>query len=111
MDTIKFSWEAVKQQGMVEYLKRLGYAPIKTHGNNYWYLSPFRSEKEASFKIDVKQNCWYDFGEGIGGNLIDFLLKFYNCSVKELYHRINSEKICSCPQQSTTINYDEHSSS
>jgi DNA primase len=90
MDTNKFSWEAVKQQDMVEYLTNLGQVPVRINRNDYWYLSPFRKEKEASFKIDRQQNCWYDFGEGVGGNPVDFLLKLYNCSIKELYHKLNS---------------------
>jgi hypothetical protein len=27
-----------------------GYEPHKIKGNNYWYLSPLREEKEASLK-------------------------------------------------------------
>jgi len=30
----------------------------------YWYLSPLREEKEASFKVNRKKNVWYDHGIG-----------------------------------------------
>lgn len=59
---------------MVGYLSGRGYQPQKISGVNYWYLSPFRDENTASFKVNRKLNCWYDFGEGRGGDLLDFIL-------------------------------------
>ena len=35
-----------------------------------WYKSPFRTEKEASFKVDLHKEVWYDFGLGKGGDII-----------------------------------------
>ena len=43
---------------LVEYLFSLGFTPTKIRGNNYWYTSPLRDEKEASFKIDRNKNVW-----------------------------------------------------
>lgn len=63
-----------KEIDMVDYLTGKGYQPVKISGINYWYLSPLRNEKEASFKINRKLNRWYDFGEGKGGNLVDLIL-------------------------------------
>ena len=57
---------------MVDYLEKLGYMPQKIRGNDYWYLSPFRQEKEPSFKVNRKLNAWYDHGTGRGGNIVDF---------------------------------------
>ncbi len=54
---------------MVEYLQKLGYQPQKIRNNDYWYLSPLRDEKTASFKVNRKLNAWYDFGLGQGGNI------------------------------------------
>jgi hypothetical protein len=66
---------------MVEYLSRLGFEPTEIKSNNYWYLSPLRSEKTPSFKVNRKMNRWYDWGEGKGGNLVDFGVAFYKCDV------------------------------
>lgn len=42
------------------------------------FLSPFRSETEPSFKINLERNIWYDFGLGTGGNVIDFAMQHFN---------------------------------
>lgn len=69
MNSQYFSPALARQIDMVEYLKALGYWPQKTRNNDYWYLSPMREAKEASFKVDRKLNAWYDHGFGKGGNL------------------------------------------
>lgn len=76
--------EEVKNTDIVDYLSSLGFKPAKISRNNYWYLSPFREETTPSFKINRNMNRWYDFGEGKGGNIIDFGILYHHCSVKEL---------------------------
>ena len=39
---------------------------------------------QASFKLDKRNNIWYLHSEGIGGNNIDFIMKYLNASVKEV---------------------------
>ncbi len=34
-------------------------------------------------------NRWYDFGDGKGGNLIDFGILYHKCSVRELLNKLN----------------------
>ena len=83
------SVEEVKSIDMVDYLSSIGFAPAKISHNNYWYVSPFRDETNPSFKVNRNMNRWYDFGEGKGGNLIDFGIIFYKCSVGELLKKIS----------------------
>ncbi len=71
MNTHNFSLEEVKQLDIVEYLEKSGHSPDKIRGNDYWYLSPLRNEKEPSFKVNRKLNVWYDHGIGKGGNLMN----------------------------------------
>ena len=78
------SVEEVKNTDMVDYLSSLGFKPSKVTRNDYWYLSPFREETTPSFKVNRNMNRWYDFGDGKGGNIIDFGILYHNCSVKEL---------------------------
>lgn len=78
-----------KQIDLVDYLQSLGYVPVKVRGNDYWYLSPLREEKTASFKIDRKLNLWYDHGSGQGGDLIDFGTLYYKCSISALLTRLS----------------------
>ena len=75
--------EQAREMDMVDYLSALGFEPVKIRNADYWYLSPLRSEKTASFKINRKLNRWYDHGLGKGGNIIDFAILFHNCTVGE----------------------------
>lgn len=80
--------EQAKQIDMVDYVASLGHNPSKIKREDYWYLSPLREEKTASFKINRKHNVWYDHGLGKGGNLVDFAVLYHNCSVKEFLEKI-----------------------
>ena len=44
---------------MAEILRKIGSRPVKQRGNDIWYLSPFRNEKTASFKVNIAA-CWYN---------------------------------------------------
>ena len=81
--------EQANQMDMVDYLNSLGYQPQKIKGPDYWYLSPFRAEKESSFKVERNKNVWYDHGLGKGGKLIDFVMEFYHCNVSEALQKVS----------------------
>ena len=57
---------------ITDVLDKLGHLPTKKTTKDYWYLSPLRSEKTASFTVNLKRNVWYDFGSGKGGGVIKF---------------------------------------
>ena len=84
------SCETVNQSDLVDYMASLGYQPKKVSANDYWYLSPFRNERTASFKVNRRKNVWYDHGQGIGGSLIDFGLRYFNCQIPELLEKLTS---------------------
>ncbi|MCA6439776.1 MAG: toprim domain-containing protein [Chitinophagaceae bacterium] len=79
------------QLAIVDYLLALGHKPTKIQGNDYWYFSPFRNERTPSFKVNKKFNVWYDFGLSKGGNLIDFGILYYRCSVSELLDKLGQQ--------------------
>ncbi|AEE19101.1 Toprim domain-containing protein [Dokdonia sp. Hel_I_63] len=81
MKTIKLSCKEARDISIVEMLAVLGHFPKRQSEREAWYLSPFRSETEASFKVSLSLNRWYDHGEGIGGNCIDLVCKIKECSV------------------------------
>jgi len=88
----KLSLQQAKELDMVRYLAGLGYHPEKIRKDmDYWYLSPLRIEGEPSFKVNRVKNRWFDFGLGKGGNLIDFGLRYFNCTVRELMDKLNAE--------------------
>lgn len=66
--------QQAKRIPLSEFLSRLGYEPDRKSGNQLWYRSPLRAEDSPSFKINLDLNAWYDFGEGTGGDIIDFVL-------------------------------------
>src|ERR1700744_5645038 len=84
--------ERIKKLDMVDYLASLGYQPAAVRkGYEYWYLSPLRSERTPSFKVNQKRNHWYDFGMAKGGSLIDFGLHYFNVSLRGLIEMFNSD--------------------
>lgn len=80
----KLTCAEAKQIDFVSFLASLGHLPAKIRGEDYWFLSPFREERTASFKVNRKQNIWYDHSSGQGGNLIDFGIRYYACSISGL---------------------------
>ncbi|OLY95611.1 CHC2 zinc finger [Cnuella takakiae] len=79
--------DQAKKIPLFDLLAKLGYHPAATHSNgDVWYLSPFRQEKTASFKINVNQNVWFDHGEGVGGNILDFVMHLEKTDVRGALH-------------------------
>ncbi len=72
-----------KQIDLLCFMKSNGFLEQNVKGNQAWFLSPFRSEKTPSFKVDISKNIWYDFGEGCGGTIIDFVMKLHHCSTQK----------------------------
>ena len=81
--------DQIKQIKLQDFLAAMGCKPVKQYGVNLMYLSPFRTEKHASFKVNTENNQWYDFGIGRGGNIIALAELLYNSSdVSYLIHQI-----------------------
>jgi hypothetical protein len=78
--------QSAKDIDIVGYLADMGYHPVKIRGCNYWYCSPLREENTASFKVDRHRNRWIDFGDGSKGNLVDFGIRYHQCTVKDFLH-------------------------
>ena len=81
--------DQIKQIKLQDFLAAMGCKPVKQYGVNLMYLSPFRTEKHASFKVNTENNQWYDFGIGKGGNIIDLAKQLYKSSdLSYLIHQI-----------------------
>lgn len=66
---------------MADLLQRLGHEPARRQGIYLWYRSPLRpGEAVPSFKVNTQWNSWYDFGEGAGGNILDFVKRLEGLS-------------------------------
>lgn len=90
--------EAAKQINLVDFLRQLNIPTAKIKGNDYWYKSPLREERTASFKVDNRKNLWYDFGTGEGGSIIDFGMRYYSCNISEVLEILDSKVISFRPQ-------------
>ena len=93
MATKKLTCDAARQIDLVDFLSGIGHDPVRICNHDYWYLSPLREEKTASFKINRKANVWFDHGTGKGGNLIDFGIQYFRCSVSELLNRLSEVQL------------------
>ncbi|MCK0159740.1 CHC2 zinc finger domain-containing protein [Allomuricauda sp. F6463D] len=81
--------EKARNIDIVSTLAKLGHFPVRKTEKEAWFLSPFRSETQASFKVSLKKNYWIDFGTFEGGSTIDLIMKMENCSVKEALERLS----------------------
>ena len=94
-----------------EVLQILGHLPTKQTAKEAWFLNPFANENHASFKINKNLNYWYLHSEGIGGNNIDFMMKYLKASVKEVLEWAEKQNFSSFQPQkdyhskSSSLNY------
>ncbi len=77
---------------LVEYLSALGYNPKKVRNMDYWYRSPLRNERTASFKVNRMKGLWFDFGTGQGGDIIDFGVLYHKSIVREVLTALTDYK-------------------
>ena len=70
-------FKEIKTIPLAAFLSQLGHEPAARKGTRLWYKSPLRQEQTPSVKIDTTLNCWYDFGIGKGGNIIDLAAEMY----------------------------------
>lgn len=80
----------IKQISIREYLKNMSILPKKDFGYYGMYFCPFREDRNTSFKVDYRQNIWYDFGTNEGGSIIDLVMKLDNCTFHEAATRLEN---------------------
>ncbi|MBL4678229.1 MAG: toprim domain-containing protein [Mucilaginibacter sp.] len=81
----------VRDIDLTLFLQREGFEPVarKKNDTDWWYLSPLRNERTASFHVDLLRNEWYDFGMSAGGNPLDFFLRYYGVDIPGLMEKLN----------------------
>jgi 5S rRNA maturation endonuclease (ribonuclease M5) len=83
MNLNNLSCKSARNICIVKTLAKLGHFPTRTTEKEAWFLSPLRSETQASFSVSLIKNLWFDFGLGIGGNTIDLIMLKKSWSVRE----------------------------
>lgn len=81
--------QKIKKIPIINILNRLNIESVEKKKEEFWFKAPWRNEQTASVKC--QNNLFYDFGEGIGGNTIDFVMKLFNISFKEALFWIKNE--------------------
>ena len=71
--TWKLFWDEVRARSRLEDI--LGTPDERRSDDDWWYCSPFRSEKTPSFHITRSKQLWKDFGGGVGkgGDVFDLV--------------------------------------
>ena len=100
----------IKSIPLATFLSQLGHTPVKTQGNRLWYKSPLRQEHTPSFKVQTDINCWYDFGIGKGGNIIDLAAELYQSNdLRHLMNCIANSVSVPSPQTVASFSPQRHS--
>lgn len=87
----KITCEKARNISIVKILEKFGHFPKKKSEKEAWFLNPYRSETQASFKVSLSLNRWYDHGQGKGGNIIDLIMLLNKCSVSEALSFLNND--------------------
>ena len=100
----------IKSIPLATFLSQLGHEPTARKGTRLWYRSPLRQEHTPSFKVETTLNCWYDFGLGKGGNIIDLAAELYQSTDLRYIMRCIAD---SCPvpsvQTVASTSFQRHS--
>ena len=72
---------SVDKMNIAGVLMSNGINPEKANSQSFWFCSPLRNEKTASFKVDRVKNVWYDYSSGTGGRLIDLVCKMFQTDI------------------------------
>ena len=66
------------------------FTELKQNGREWWGLTPFQAEKTPSFSVDPEHHVFYCFSTGYGGDVIEFIKRYYQCSTKEAIEKLKA---------------------
>ena len=73
--------ELIETIDIVEYISQ--FVELEQRGDEFWGLSPFKSEKTPSFSVRPNPPCFFDYSSGIGGNVYTFVRYYFHCGSAE----------------------------
>ncbi|WP_168185195.1 hypothetical protein [Duncaniella dubosii] len=100
----------IKSIPLATFLSQLGHEPTARKGTRLWYKSPLRQEHTPSFKVETTLNCWYDFGLGRGGNIIDLAAEMYQSTDLRYLMRCIADSCPVLPVQTVASSYPQRHS-
>ncbi|MBE8714376.1 CHC2 zinc finger domain-containing protein [Sphingobacterium hungaricum] len=79
---------------LLSILHKQGYKESYSRNNKgkkcHWFISPFREERTASFVVNEDDNTYKDWGTGESGTVVDYMVRYYRCSVKHALSLLDS---------------------
>ena len=82
--------EQANRLSLHKILLDMGMTCTKYNNKESWFLSPFRTERTASLKVNRLKNVWFDHGTGEGSNVITFIKKLKNYDTTEALNYLRS---------------------
>ncbi|MBQ9280468.1 MAG: hypothetical protein IJ215_05465 [Clostridia bacterium] len=79
------------------------YVNLRRRGNTFVGLCPFHHEKTASFSVSSDKQIFHCFGCGVGGSVINFIMKIENIGFQEAIEYLAETAGISLP---ATSNFD-----
>ena len=76
---------------IINILKRLNIEADEKKKDQFWFKPEWRAERTASVKCE--NNLFYDFGEGYGGNTIDYVMKHFSVDFNRAVKWLKSEDV------------------
>ena len=73
--------ELIESIDIVGFLSQ--FTDLEQRGEEFWGLSPFKSERTPSFSVRPSPPCFFDYSSGIGGNVFTFVKFYYKCNAAE----------------------------
>lgn len=67
--------EKLRNIPIINILRKLNIEAVEKKKDQFWFKPQWRNERTASSKCE--HNLFYDFGEGYGGNAVDFVMKHF----------------------------------
>lgn len=71
--------ELIEQASLVDYVAQ--YTDLTLVKDEWWGISPL-SDKDTDPSFSIRDNMFYDFSAGCGGNVIEFIRKHDRCDFK-----------------------------
>jgi len=103
----EFISEVMDKNDIVDIIST--YVKLKKTGGSLKGLCPFHNEKTPSFSVSPDKQLFYCFGCGVGGNVLDFIIKRENLDFVEAVTSLAERARIELPQESSS--YGDYSKS
>lgn len=72
--------EIIEAVDILEYISQYCELEERQDGE-YWGLSPLKDENTPSFSVNQDDQVFYDFSSGVGGNVLEFIIRYHQCNL------------------------------